>query len=68
VSRDHDATYLEGLADRLDAARSCSRGPLLRDACEAANLLRRLAADLRLVERFLRGCDLLAPDCEDVTR
>jgi hypothetical protein len=66
---DHDPAALDARADRLDAharqladsfARDRDRR-IVADLRATAALLRRLAADLRILDRFLRDVDLLAP-------
>lgn len=62
--RDHDPRHLEDCARSLDRASDAldPRRRAYRDVIAAASLLRRLADDLRLVERFMRDAHLLAPE------
>ena len=77
MRRDHDPATLDAWAGALERAISAIDPTTkegrwaVRDVRESAALLRRLANDLRLVNRFLREASLLAPgvlDDDDPTR
>ena len=72
--RDHDPDVLDARAARLDAdarklapwaVRDVEVRRLVADLRETAALLRRFADDLRVLDAFLRDCDLLAPSRAD---
>jgi hypothetical protein len=68
---DHDPDALDARADRLDAVardiealaqRRSGLGGIVVELRDAAALLRRLADDVRLLNRFLRAVNLLGGD------
>jgi len=74
AAEDYDPAALDAQADRLNRASACALAGgrpdtqrLVVEACAAAAQLRRLAADVRVLEGFLAGCGLLA-EAEETAR